>query len=101
MTGGPALARGSAELVDRLQKRLDVHFSFHRVGFAMLALNVGVKVWHLVLIVGWIGVCLWFVYDEYNNKLKDFWPSVGGGCAAFFCGSSINWGFWFNHSVHI
>jgi len=32
---GGVLARSSAELTDRLQERLDVHFSFHRFVFTM------------------------------------------------------------------
>ena len=65
----------------------------------MLALGLGIKVWHIVALVVWIFVCCHYTYDQIAHKGEDFSSAVGWGVAVFifvpivvvFFGSVFQW----------
>jgi hypothetical protein len=60
----------------------------------MLALGLGIKVWHIVALVVWFIFCCYIIWNEYENEGEDFLPAAGSGCGAFFFAPPLLYGFW-------
>jgi cation transport ATPase len=60
----------------------------------MLALGLGIKVWHIIALVVWFFFCCYVIYDQIEEKGEFFWPSTGFGCAVFFITPALIYAVW-------